>query len=766
MLVAEVVDSQRLVRFGSYEVDLPAGELKKCGIKLKLSGQPFQVLAILLEQPGTIVTREELQKRLWPDTFVDIDHNLNTAINKIREVLGDSADSPRFVETLPRRGYRFVAQVESTGAAKTPDELLNSGVAKPAPPSGRALRVSMLMVVCALLAGAGFFIYKRRQVSEPPTQRTLTRITFDDGLQIGATWSPDGRFIAYSSDRDGKFDIWVRQVSGGDAVQITKGPGQNWQPDWSPDGKYIAYRSEEGEGGVYIVPTLGGAAMARRISSFGYFPRWSPDGSQILFQTHFTPIDPINKFYVAHLDGSPPWEVLSEFLAQHKLWPAAAVWHPDGKRVSVWVSDSTPSGAYVANPNPSIWTVPISGGPAIETEVSPAIKNELGNENIGGEHLGDFSFAWAPSGKVLYFESGYMGEPINIWKMTIEPQTLRATAIERLTTGPGPDLGLAVSRDGRRLAFTAQAQRVRNWQFAFDAEKGRVTDKGRAITAEGRTAVIPSLSRDGKHLAFSVFRAGSWELFEKSLVDGHEALIFTHDYRGGAQWSPDGLQLVYTRARSNTAAQRQLMIWSRRTQGEEPLTAPGEAQWYPLDWSSDGASLLVLQNGADNNSEIWQLPVAAAPHAETAARKIAADAKLDLYQAHFSPNGRWIVFEAVANLPTMAESALFVVPAAGGAWRRITDGKHWDDKPRWSPDGKTIYFVSGPGGSFNVWGIRFDPAEGKPVGDAFRVSTFEGHGPTIPRWIPAVELGLTEDKLVINMAEISGGIWVLENVDR
>ena len=81
-------------------------------MRLKLTGQPFQALAILLEQPGTVVTREELQKRLWPDTFVDVDHNLNTAINKIREVLGDSAENPRFVETLPRRGYRFIAAVD------------------------------------------------------------------------------------------------------------------------------------------------------------------------------------------------------------------------------------------------------------------------------------------------------------------------------------------------------------------------------------------------------------------------------------------------------------------------------------------------------------------------------------------------------------------------------------------------------------------------------------------------------------------------------
>jgi DNA-binding winged helix-turn-helix (wHTH) protein len=95
--------SVQVIRFATFEVDLRAGETCKSGLKLKLTGQPFEVLSILLERPGEVVTREELQKRLWPDTFVDVDHNLNTAINKIREVLGDSAESPRFVETLPRR---------------------------------------------------------------------------------------------------------------------------------------------------------------------------------------------------------------------------------------------------------------------------------------------------------------------------------------------------------------------------------------------------------------------------------------------------------------------------------------------------------------------------------------------------------------------------------------------------------------------------------------------------------------------------------------
>ena len=129
--MAEAVSSPRLVQFGTFEIDLQTGELRKAGQKLKFSGQPFQVLAILLERPGEVVTREELQKRLWPDTFVDVDHNLNTAINKIREVLGDSAENPRFVETFPRRGYRFIAPLDNAGNGAEPATIGSAGTGAP-----------------------------------------------------------------------------------------------------------------------------------------------------------------------------------------------------------------------------------------------------------------------------------------------------------------------------------------------------------------------------------------------------------------------------------------------------------------------------------------------------------------------------------------------------------------------------------------------------------------------------------------------------------
>jgi DNA-binding winged helix-turn-helix (wHTH) protein len=345
-----------IVRFSNFEVDLRAGEARKGRTKLKLSGQPFQVLAILLEQPGQIVKREVLQKRLWPDTFVDVDHSPNTAINKIREVLGDTAVNPRFVETLPRRGYRFIAQVNGAGQIEV------NRVHSARWQRWRILAAAFLFCALVLLAGLGWTLYEHTRHSLR-AQRVLTRLTFDEGLQIGATWSPDGRYIAYASDRGGKFDIWVQQVSGGDAVQVTKGRGQRWQPDWSPDGKYIAYRSENGDGGLYIVPALGGAGLERKLASFGYFPRWSPDSSRILFQSNEAPVG-TNGFYLMTIDGNAPREVGTGLLTNQKTRGVSAAWNPDGKRISAWVRDlaNAPSPAP-----PSFGTVSVDGAMPVQS---------------------------------------------------------------------------------------------------------------------------------------------------------------------------------------------------------------------------------------------------------------------------------------------------------------------------------------------------------------------------------------------------------------
>jgi len=165
--------------------------------------------------------------------------------------------------------------------------------------------------------------------------------------------------------------------------------------------------------------------------------------------------------------------------------------------------------------------------------------------------------------------------------------------------------------------------------------------------------------------------------------------------------------------------------------------------------------------------EIWQLPLAARPHAENAERMIASSPDYDLDEGHFSFDGRWIVFEALRSQPQGLETTVYVMAAAGGPWIRITDGQHLVDKPRWSPDGKTIYFVSSRSGFFNVWGIRFDPAKGKPVGLPFSVTALNSLSLMVPRHITgSIGLSLTQDRLVLPLAQQSGNIWVLDYVDQ
>jgi Tol biopolymer transport system component len=162
-------------------------------------------------------------------------------------------------------------------------------------------------------------------------------------------------------------------------------------------------------------------------------------------------------------------------------------------------------------------------------------------------------------------------------------------------------------------------------------------------------------------------------------------------------------------------------VWSAQSRDEEPLTAPSNQQMYVYDWSSDGKQLLVAQE-EDRTHEVWLRSAAPMPNSEPA-RKIIFNPAYHLYQPHFSLDGRWIVFEAIRSQSTGNESTLYVTPATGGPWIRITDGEHWDDKPRWAPDGKTLYFVSSRGGFL------------KCLGNSLRSSQGKGSGGPLPRYI-------------------------------
>jgi len=305
--VLEQVPNSQVVRFGTFEVDLRLGELRKNGIRVKLTGQPFQILVILLEHPGDLVTREQLQRRLWPsDTFVDFDRGLNAAINRVREALGDSAENPRFVETLPRRGYRFIAPlVDSRPAGATlpaaesnvsPAQTVTSPRALPLSEArGRrpvSRRLKLLLGGVSVLAFLVIAVVLLSRLSRGGDDwnfqgMKLTRVTQSGGA-VNVAISPDGHYVVYALREGEKQGLNVRQVATGSDVQILP-PDEVmiYSLTFSPDGNYIDFiRSEKNNPTstfLYRIPTLGGTPHLAMQGGVDFSTSYSPDGARFAF---------------------------------------------------------------------------------------------------------------------------------------------------------------------------------------------------------------------------------------------------------------------------------------------------------------------------------------------------------------------------------------------------------------------------------------------------------------------------------------------------
>jgi Tol biopolymer transport system component/DNA-binding winged helix-turn-helix (wHTH) protein len=751
--MAEPQSRSRLVRFGRFEVNVQTGELRKDGMKLKFSGQPFQVLAILLERPGEVVTREELQKRLWPDTFVDVERNLNTAVNKIREVLGDSAESPQYVETLPRRGYRFMAPLEEDAVPSN-----RQTAEPPAVPRFRWTRYWLVVVIVLLLATAGFF-YRRAFKPNRPQFKRLTRLTFDTGLQATPTLSPDGRYVAFSSTEGGSTNLWVQTTDGsGTPIRVTDGMGPNWEPEWSPDGRFLAFRSEADGGGLFIVPAMGGAGMQRKVASFGYFPHWSPDGSKLLFQSRHFGIG--SRIFVLDVrEGNEPREVLTS--VTRKATILSATWHPDGKRVSLWEWDLVPT------PIPTFWTGSIeASGAAVKTEISPETLKLAEGEagaSFGAWADSDSRFYWDHSGRNLYFERMFRGAR-NLWRMQVDPETLKAVGLERITSGTELASDSALSADGNKLVFTSKEEKVREWIFQLNGLDADHSD-AQPVTPAGMEAWEGDLSSSTNRVAFSCERAGQWDLCERLLPSGPTNVIASDDsfVRDEPHWSRDGTHLAYIRLKKATG-EVQIVTWDAATRQESVVTDPQHRVMFVYDWSADGNWLIVsAENPESGRSEIWKYRAAGASKADDAQKIIASGTDEDLFQGRLSPDGKWIAWESITSSPRGDQSTICVAPFNGGPRIRITDGKTWQDKPRWSSDGKKIYFIAEHNGYLNVFSAPFDPNRGTSNGEIRQITDFKSPEFAIAQVIPSIGFSVVGDRFMLTMAQTSGGVWLLDS---
>jgi Tol biopolymer transport system component len=342
---------------------------------------------------------------------------------------------------------------------------------------------------------------------------------------------------------------------------------------------------------------------------------------------------------------------------------------------------------------------------------------------------------------------------------------------ERLTTGPGIDSDVALSPDAKKLAFTTRREETRIWVLPFDAAAGQVKGAGQPETPAGIEAWAFDLSRDGKKLAYFALRPGKQELWERILDGGADKLLLASDSytRTYPIWSPDGTRLAYRRrppAKPGDPRSRGSIVVLPDGGGDEQVITSEGFGDGPKDWFADGQRLLALTNRPDGDRyKIWIVPLAAAPNGDARAQAIAQDPDYNFYQPHLSPDGRWICFLKV-RVSEPGVHYLYVMPASGGEQTQITTGRFLDDKPRWSPDGKTIFFLSQRGGFFNVWGIHFAPASGKPVGEPFRVTAFESSARMATPANQASEMSVTANRLALPLTELSGSVWILENVDR
>jgi DNA-binding winged helix-turn-helix (wHTH) protein len=334
-------DSRRIVRFASFEFDPGTGELRKHGMRIKLQGQPVGVLAMLIERAGDIVSRDDLQKRLWPaDTHVDFEHSLNAAIKRLRAALGDSADSPRFVETMPRQGYRFIApihQVASPIPVEVPAAEPEIPVVPPAAESTRNTRDRRVFVLLAMAAALAVAATLWLQTTEyfwrnPIAGAQFQTVTDFEGVaQAGI--SRDGKFVAFLSNHEGQVDVWVTQVGSGRYHNLTRGSAMDIVNEsiralgFSPDGAFVTFWSRRADGsetghiGIWAVPTLGGEPRPY-LDGVAEFD-WARDGARLAYHTPSTG-DPL---FVS--DGLPQTGARPIFIApagQHSHFP---LWAPD-----------------------------------------------------------------------------------------------------------------------------------------------------------------------------------------------------------------------------------------------------------------------------------------------------------------------------------------------------------------------------------------------------------------------------------------------------
>ncbi|MEO8367766.1 MAG: winged helix-turn-helix domain-containing protein [Candidatus Solibacter sp.] len=588
--------SPRIIRFGTFEVDLDAAELRKQGLRLRLQEQPFQVLTALLENPGQVVAREDLIRRLWADgTVVDFDRGLNAAVTRLRQVLSDSAETPRYVETVARRGYRFVAAIEVPAIdIAANDVTANDGPPEPAlsppvplPLAATLQRSTWLLTACALLAILGIAAWLVFRGGQPPsgdTRYNVITLTSEPGFEHHPSFSPDASQIAFEWDQGtGVPHIFVKVTGTGDPVRLTSSSDAEYGPAWSRDGRYIAFlRTRNADAmGVWVIPAVGG--VERKVAEF----------------------------------------VPNLWVMRHQL--RRMDWMPDSRHIVV-------SGAERRGSNERLFLVDTAAG-----EIAWLTPTR------GGDLLGDREPAVSPDGKTIAFTRGLLSisqqlhvlplsasmQPVGEARKLVDSRSvnpfwtrdgseivfvygqrlarigLQSGAVPREITGLS-DMTTPVLSQSGRLAFSRETQDTNIWRQEIPAAGSTAPPPQRLIasTANDQDA---RYSPDGSRIVFQSTRSGWIEIWACGSDGAHCAQITNVNRRfitGTPRWSPDSKWIAYDSA---WEGRFHIYVTSAGGGASRRLTPESDGGAIP-SWSQDGKWVYYVTT-TNGRGEIWKVPV-------------------------------------------------------------------------------------------------------------------------------------------------------------
>jgi Tol biopolymer transport system component/DNA-binding winged helix-turn-helix (wHTH) protein len=639
-----------LIRFGVFEVEPKSGTLRKHGVRIRLQEQPFQVLLALLEKPGEVITREDLQRRVWADaTFGDVDHNLNIAINKIRQALGDSPETPRFVETLPRRGYRFIAPVE--GPAAPPAET----VPPAAPAKARSPKwIPVALAALAVVALAGGVAAWLLAPGAPPALERR-RLTNDTLLKLAPVLS-DGSRLYFTTRMPTNRQIFQVPISGGEATRlpVVLPTGIPVLFDITPDGQELligAFPSEASvEAEVWTIRLADGSS--RRVANLlARQARYSPDGKRIAFTTGG--IRAPGSLWLASSDGSNPRRLLE----RKDLEIVVPCWSPDAARIAFGQRNR-------ATQQANAWEIGDDG-----TGLHRLVPDWRPNHGAGG---------WTPDGRLLLISAGqfWIAQQRRFFQFK-QPPPLQLSASE-----PGFVIPLQL-RDNQ--TFYAVGTTLLGQLQRFDARSRNWEPHLGGISAES-----VEYSRDGQSLVYVTYPEG--ELWVRR-ADGSRPIQVTKPPMRAwlPRWSPDGRVVGFMGKSTPDEPFRTYLVDSAG--GAPRLACAKCGPQGDFTWSPDGKKIVFSAPVAQFYTEEQYLRILDLGTGEVTK----FPGSEGLHSPHWSPDGSALAAVVWSRKGesgiASAHQPLTLYHFAEGEWKELPNpgpgNPYW---PVWSHDGKWIWY--------------------------------------------------------------------------